>query len=408
MLYALLSGGDYSPGITGCGPIIALALSRCFGDILLSAVENLDIDDHKADKAFANLRDQICNELETNSRGFLGFCHPAVAKGFPETFPDRNILKLYCKPTISTSSRELVNSVGPSGNWPFREPSIAGIAQFGRENFGWKGETKLKEGMGRMWEGILSQMLYSVRHSSYTLLSHSTNAYLKPLVTYDASKKCIMTPSRQSSILDARLLKQQGYLGKGLHCPRISASIVNFVRLVDPGYAIDNLEPVKLWVPNSLLPEGLAVQGRLRRKKRATKALMVGGEKRRKVANKESSTEYLEQPESSSMGSTRGHLDCGQVRLNDSEGTPNQVVSRLFLDVEGGDKIRANPWSGRELVDLTGEDGAGLVPRFGGEVIDLTEEPSEEGEDKLETLVVGMGVRSATPWVDGDYIDLTI
>ena len=55
-----------------------------------------------------------------------------------------------------------MNSVGPSGSWPFRKPSIVGIAQFGSQNFGWKNETKLKKGMGRMWERVLSQMLYSV------------------------------------------------------------------------------------------------------------------------------------------------------------------------------------------------------------------------------------------------------
>jgi len=221
--------------------------------------------------------------------------------------------------------------------------------------------------------------------------------HLKPLIAYDASKKCLMTPGRQSSILDARLLNQQGYQGKGLPCPRISASIVNFVRLMDPGYAVDSLEPVKLWVPTALLPKGLVIQGRIQLKKRAKYSVTVGGEKRRKVTSRESSTECLEKPESSSMGSARGRLNRGQVGLNDSEGTSNQLVDRLF---EGGDKIKAT--------------GFKLVPRYDEpEVIDLT----EESEDKPETLkyplkLVGfrgpMGVRSPTPCVDGDYIDLTI
>ena len=167
MLYALLAGGDYSAGVAGCGPVIALGLARCFGDDLLPAIKYLDVgDDRKAEKVFKELRDHICSELSTNSRGFLAFCHPAIATRFPETFPDRDVLELYHNPAISTSSRELVNSVGPAGSWPFREPSIAGIAQFGRDNFGWKVEAKLKEGMSRMWEGVLCQMLYSVRCSS--------------------------------------------------------------------------------------------------------------------------------------------------------------------------------------------------------------------------------------------------
>jgi hypothetical protein len=112
----------------------------------------------------------------------------------------------------------------------------------------------------------------------------------------------------------------------------------------------------------------------------------MGGEKRRKVANKESSTtEYLEQPESSSMGSTREHLDSWPSQperlRGDFDPGCQQVVPR-----RRGQRDQSKPMVRRELIDLTGEDGAGSVPRFGGEVIDLTEEPSEEGEDKLRDL----------------------
>ena len=72
--------------------------------------------------------------------------------------------------------------------------------------------------------------------------------------------------------------------------------------------------------------------------------------------------------------------------------------------MEAGTKPKPKPWLSGELVDLTNEDGTGLIPQFNGEVIDLT----EEGKDKPETIVGGMCVRSTTPWVDGDYIDLTI
>jgi len=120
LLYALLAGGDYSPGVAGCGPVIALGLARCFGDDLLSAIRCIDVGGgHKAEEVFKELRDRICSELKTNSRGFLAFCHPAVATGFPETFPDPDVLELYHNPAISTSSRELVNSAGLAGSWPF-------------------------------------------------------------------------------------------------------------------------------------------------------------------------------------------------------------------------------------------------------------------------------------------------
>jgi len=169
---------------------------------------------------------------------------------------------------------------------------------------------------------------------------------------------------------------------------------VNFVRLVDPGFTVDSLEPLKLWVPSSLLPPGLVIRGQIQLKKRAKNSSRSGDKKRRKVI---SSTDCLEGlPESSSMGSASGHLHgSSRVQVENSL-SPNTM--------EGGEKLKSKLWLSRELIDLTDEDGTGLIPQFDGEVIDLT----EDGEDKPETLVGGIGVRSTTPWVDGDYIDLTI
>jgi hypothetical protein len=162
---------------------------------------------------------------------------------------------------------------------------------------------------------------------------------------------------------------------------------------VDPGFTIDSLKPLKLWVPSSLLPPGLVIQGKIRVKKRAKNASRIGDKKRRKVISRESSTECLERPESSSMGSVRGYPQAS---------SHVQVVNSLSLNMmEGGEKPKAKLWLGGELIDLTEEDGAGVIPQFDGEFIDLT----EEGEDKPETSV---GRRSTTPWVDGDCIDLTI
>ncbi|KIM49380.1 hypothetical protein M413DRAFT_6449 [Hebeloma cylindrosporum] len=105
LLYALLAGGDYDKGVTGCGPVIAFGLARCFGAELLSAIEAAGMGSDEGEEIFAKLRGEICKELETNSSGLLGFCHPAIAKEFPEAFPNRNVLRLYRSPAISRSSR---------------------------------------------------------------------------------------------------------------------------------------------------------------------------------------------------------------------------------------------------------------------------------------------------------------
>jgi len=99
------------------------------------------------------------------------------------------------------------------------------------------------------------------------------------------------------------------------------------------------------------------------------------------------------------MGSASGHLQgSSHVQLLETS------LSLNLNMMEAGTKPKPKPWLSGELVDLTNEDGTGLIPQFNGEVIDLT----EEGKDKPETIVGGMCVRSTTPWVDGDYIDLTI
>jgi hypothetical protein len=86
ILFALLCGGDYDPGIDNCGVITAFGLARCgFGDKLVDAIQNLH--DHDLDHFLVQWRDSLQFELSSNSQGMLCKCQPQLALHIPDTFP---------------------------------------------------------------------------------------------------------------------------------------------------------------------------------------------------------------------------------------------------------------------------------------------------------------------------------
>ncbi|KIL54103.1 hypothetical protein M378DRAFT_56369, partial [Amanita muscaria Koide BX008] len=103
ILIGLLSGGDYAhAGLPGCGITTALALARCgFGDSLLEAAMVMP---HESLPAFLSTwRQQLREELRTNSRGIIGRKLTKLAKQVPDSFPDVDVLLLYTNPVTSES-----------------------------------------------------------------------------------------------------------------------------------------------------------------------------------------------------------------------------------------------------------------------------------------------------------------
>ncbi|KAF8186238.1 PIN domain-like protein [Pholiota molesta] len=159
ILFALLSGGDYGPGITGCGPATAVALAKCgFGDQLLAAHRQLS--DTEYEGFLIQWRCAIRSELHTNSQGFLPRRQPNVATAISDAFPDRRILRLYASPVTSWSSGR---TPPDASQWCVRQPVISAITDFCRRHFRCTTAQKLKEKFEHnLWEGIFLQMLYSV------------------------------------------------------------------------------------------------------------------------------------------------------------------------------------------------------------------------------------------------------
>ena len=78
ILLALLLRSDYSQGLPGCGPTIAISLAHCgFGDNILHAFKQFT--GSVLDQKLLDITHSIADELRSNSRGALGSCYPVLA-----------------------------------------------------------------------------------------------------------------------------------------------------------------------------------------------------------------------------------------------------------------------------------------------------------------------------------------
>ncbi|KAF8173270.1 PIN domain-like protein [Pholiota molesta] len=243
ILFALLSGGDYGPGISGCGPTTALALAKCgFGDQLLAA--HYQLNDTEYERFLIQWRCAIRTELHTNSRGLLPRRQPNVAAAISDNFPNRRILRLYATPVTSWSP----GRIPPDANqWSFKQPSISGITEFCRQNFRCVEPQKVKEKFkSTLWEGIFLQMLYSAS------------------ATYIPQEHRLQLPdSRHADILKISYQKRRGQFEHIFGTepqPKLVISTTDFVNSMGPNFTGSTADQITVWVRASLLPPPLYLE----------------------------------------------------------------------------------------------------------------------------------------------------
>lgn len=134
ILIGILRGGDYhQAGLTGCGPAIAHGLAKCgFGDTLLTAVHTLSPD--RLQGFLTVWRQELREELRTNSRGHLGRKNPTLARSLPESFPDMDVLLSYTNPLTSESKGK--GSRAFDIDWE-KEPDLGKVAGLCEMYFEW-------------------------------------------------------------------------------------------------------------------------------------------------------------------------------------------------------------------------------------------------------------------------------
>ncbi|KAF9054284.1 hypothetical protein BJ165DRAFT_1522823 [Panaeolus papilionaceus] len=157
ILIGLMSGGDYNTaGVPACGIQTAHALARCgFGDSLFKAAQTLSRE--ALDDYIVSWREELIQELNTNSRGIIGRKLKAIASKVPHDFPDVEILLSYVRPVTSQSmGRESNNLLLTWG----KEPDLAKLAGACELFFEWGyKEAILKRFRTVVWPGIVLRIL---------------------------------------------------------------------------------------------------------------------------------------------------------------------------------------------------------------------------------------------------------
>jgi len=77
-------------------------------------------------------------------------------------------------------------------------------------------------------------------------------------VIYSKVPKRLGTPNRLADILEAKRVQvTMDGIPQGEPEPRLLVSVTNFIRLMNPTFSIDNIEPMTVWVPEAFLPSGI-------------------------------------------------------------------------------------------------------------------------------------------------------
>lgn len=132
ILIGLLKGGDYHPGgLQSCGVITAHGLAKCgFGDTLCHAAENLNRE--SLIPFLVSWRNEVRQELLTDSQGYIGQKNPKLADAIPESFPSIDILLSYTNPLTS----EFTSGSNHGFTWE-TEPDLRKLAAICETYFEW-------------------------------------------------------------------------------------------------------------------------------------------------------------------------------------------------------------------------------------------------------------------------------
>ncbi|KAF7364162.1 Flap endonuclease GEN 1 [Mycena sanguinolenta] len=240
LLFALLTGGDYGPGIHGCGGEIARALAVCgYGRELVEILSSCS--GTKLRRALDVWRHAFCEELRTNSAGVLGRRYRRLSSRIPNTFPNLAIARLYLDPLTSFSS-DFVGAQPNTADWIPREPGIAQITRICLEKFHWGPESErqtiFKQFECNLWPGVALRMFTSPS-ASY---DHSTgkikSANAVAAILSNKGSRAKTTPSRSIRLSTHDFVKQTALSNLDLESASITIAVP--VRLVEWVYLSRN------------------------------------------------------------------------------------------------------------------------------------------------------------------------
>ncbi|KAJ7795364.1 PIN domain-like protein [Mycena olivaceomarginata] len=149
LLIALLSGGDYDEGLSGCGIVTAHAVARGNPEKRYT--------DHPGPSIFEFRRHALALEFSTNPHGLLSRKHGAIAATIAGTpsFPNIDVIFAYVQSdhvVVHTDTRPDYHSWGSLAS-----PNVSGIAKLCQGQLGWDATTISASFGNNLYLGIAMQ-----------------------------------------------------------------------------------------------------------------------------------------------------------------------------------------------------------------------------------------------------------
>jgi len=168
LLYALLSGGDYSmrdntvifvygayyfqSGLLGCGAEIAHGLARTtLGTDLLSVVSAME-STYELQEYLPVWRDGLKMELQDNTQGHLRHHQSAIASRLSSHFPDIKTILQYARPHSSASTLSSIDA----SRWALQNINTSKLVKLCENAFSWGTATGIaRKFISVIWSGML-------------------------------------------------------------------------------------------------------------------------------------------------------------------------------------------------------------------------------------------------------------
>ncbi|KAI9811564.1 MAG: hypothetical protein M1826_003133 [Phylliscum demangeonii] len=151
LLVALMSGGDYSPaGVPRCGVKVACEAARAgYGEWLCRLGTGTP-----SSAGWQAWRHDLAHELRTNEQKFFKTKHPTIV--IPPLFPDRDLLRYYLRPAVSSPAR--LQALRQTVRWE-AEIDVRRLRRFVADAFEWRGVAGARKFVRGVAEPLLVQGL---------------------------------------------------------------------------------------------------------------------------------------------------------------------------------------------------------------------------------------------------------
>ncbi|KAG6853937.1 hypothetical protein H0H87_008181, partial [Tephrocybe sp. NHM501043] len=159
-LIAILSGGDYSKGLPGCGIKIAhtISLRTTLGEELYTAAHTLPR--QELTNYLNTWRKQLKAILLENPGNILGARYPAIAHAISCKFPDLTILQYYVNPSTSFSNDIESINIAELYNCSLTQPDLSTMAVWCEKYFSWYSNGSILDRFrSRVWSSICTRAL---------------------------------------------------------------------------------------------------------------------------------------------------------------------------------------------------------------------------------------------------------